>query len=63
MSLKTVSLIKEWKGKVFMNINIQRFEEKCVEDNIKLIHRAMLEINIADYSKEDLIKNDEKMTV
>ena len=39
-----------------MGINIQRFEEKDAEEIVKLIHRAMFETNIFDYSKEDLVK-------
>ena len=46
-----------------MGINIQRFEEKDAEEIVKLIHRAMFETNIFDYSKEDLIKDAENITV
>ena len=46
-----------------MGINIQRFEEKDAEEIVKLIHRAMFETNIFDYSKEDLVKDAENITV
>ena len=46
-----------------MNINIQYFEENDAEEIVKLIHRAMFETNISDYSKEDLVKDAENITV
>ena len=46
-----------------MGINIQRFEEKDAQEIVKLIHRAMFETNIFDYSKEDLVKDAENITV
>ena len=46
-----------------MGINIQRFEEKDAKEIVKLIHRAMFETNIFDYSKEDLVKDAENITV
>ncbi|MHD0368760.1 hypothetical protein ACY2C8_00590 [Mammaliicoccus sciuri] len=44
-----------------MSINIQRFEEKDAEEIVKLIHRAIFETNISDYSKEDLVKDAENI--
>ena len=46
-----------------MGINIQCFKEKDADEIVKLIHRAMFETNISDYSKEDLVKDAENITV
>ncbi len=46
-----------------MDINIRFFKEEDAEEIVSLIYRAMFETNIADYSKEDLIIDAEKITV
>ena len=60
---KSLSLNKNERIENFININIQYFEENDAEEIVKLIHRAMFETNISDYSKEDLVKDAENITV
>ena len=38
-------------------------KKRIFEEIVKLIHRAMFETNIFDYSKEDLVKDAENITV
>lgn len=45
-----------------MKVDIDGFKNEDAKEIVALIHRAMFETNITDYSKEDLIENAKAIT-
>lgn len=45
-----------------MKVDIDGFKNEDAKEIVALIHRAMFETNITDYSKEDLIEDAKAIT-